>query len=290
MATGGQANNIDLLENYPGLWSTDAASTEHSTRGGLKGEDAMENMRAQAENFGAAFAYNSVTGLQKADDGIFSVILDGGKSSLTAKTVIIASGAKRRTLNIPGEVEFTGKGVSYCATCDGPFFTGKRMLVVGGGDAACDEAMYLSRLTPTVTLVHRRGEFRAQKALAERVLKNEHIKVELWTKPVEIKGGAKVGSVLLEDTQTGAQREEEAEAVFIFAGSTPNLSFLNDAASVKPRLDPQGYVITGANMMTNIPGLFAAGDVRDSLFRQVVTSCADGAVAAHEAAAYIDAL
>jgi thioredoxin reductase (NADPH) len=180
--------------------------------------------------------------------------------------------------------------VSYCATCDGPFFKNKKIFVVGGGDAACDEAQYLSRLSPQVVLIHRRDRFRAQKALAERVLKNPNIEVRFNTRMVEIKGDKQVTSVVLEtgpvDGKAAGRHEEDAAAVFVFTGTIPQAAFISGLGL---KTDESGYLLTDANMMTALPGLFVAGDVRATPFRQVVVAAGEGAVAAHYAAAYIDA-
>jgi thioredoxin reductase (NADPH) len=198
-------------------------------------------------------------------------------------------------LDIPGEKEFFGRGVSYCATCDGPFFKKKKVFVVGGGDAACDEAQYLSHLTNQVILIHRREKFRAQKALADRVLHNPNIQVRFNTVMKEIKAGPgtkKVGSVVLGSTQGVAQgtTEESADAVFIFTGTIPQTSLVSGVSGVKAELDEAGYIVTDQRMATSVPGLFAVGDVRTTPFRQVITAAGDGAIAAHCAAAYIDSL
>jgi thioredoxin reductase (NADPH) len=190
-------------------------------------------------------------------------------------------------LGVPGEKEFSGRGVSYCATCDGPFFRNKKIFAVGGGDAACDEAQYLSRLSPQVILVHRRDRFRAQKAVAERVMRNKNIEVRFNTVVKEIKGRQKVSSVVLESE--GESREETADAVFIFAGTVPRSSPLA-GGGLKAELDESGYIVTDQKMAASVPGLFAAGDVRSGTFRQIVVAAGEGAVAAHNAAEYIDGL
>jgi thioredoxin reductase (NADPH) len=274
-APGGQVLNIDKLENYPGVVP------------GKSGWEFAEDLRAQAENFGAVFLSGSVTALAKEGD-VFRVGLENG-GTLATLAVIAASGTKHRALDIPGEGEFYGRGVSYCAVCDGPFFKGKKIFVVGGGDAACDEAQYLSRFSSHIVLVHRRDRFRAQKALAERALKNPNIEVRFNTRLVEMKGGARLESVILEESAgDGAalrRYEEDASAVFVFAGSVPQASFLDALALER---DEGGYVVTGPDMAATLPGLFAAGDLRATAFRQVVTAAGDGAVAAHSAASYID--
>jgi thioredoxin reductase (NADPH) len=285
LAPGGQTLIIDVLENYPG----NVAQTDADGKiicGPKTGYEFAMDLHHQAENFGASFFNGSVISLEK-EEGIFFVNLSGGEI-LKAKAVIVATGSKPRLLEIPGEKEFTGKGVSYCATCDGNFFKGKKIFVCGGGDAACDEARYLSRLSNQITLVHRRDTFRAQKALAERTLNNPNIKVRFNTVITEIKGEKKVKSVILKDTRNGNVFEEETDAVFIFAGMIPQVSVVS--GDLKVELDESGYIITDQKMATNVMGLFAAGDVRSGAFRQVVTAAADGAMAAHSASEYIDGL
>ncbi len=269
MAHGGQALLIDRLENYPGLPEP------------VDGYTWAEVMRAQAEGFGATIMASSVEGVRKEGERF---VVETGDGPMHAKAVIAATGAKHRHLDVKGEEEFSGRGVSYCATCDGPFFKGKRMMVVGGGDAACDEAMYLSKLTESVIMVHRKDRFRAQKAVAARVLANPRIDVRFETVVDEIKGGKAVESVSLKDIKTGATHEEPASAVFIFVGSIPQAAYLPQDIDK----DEAGYIVTDDRMETSIPGLFAAGDVRATPFRQVITAVSDGAVAAHCAAQYID--
>jgi thioredoxin reductase (NADPH) len=284
LAPGGQALLIDILENYPGnITRTDITGKvilEPKT-----GYDFCQDLLIQAKNFGAGIFSGSVESLKK-ESGVFKVSLSGG-GALTAAAVIVATGASHGTLGIPGEKEFTGRGVSYCAACDGPFFKNKKIFVAGGGDAACDEARYLSRLTDKVTLVHRRDSFRAQKALARRTLSNPKIEVRFNTVIKEIKGSQKVKSLVLADVKSGNIYEEEADAVFIFAGTVPQTSFLAGSGA---ELDETGGVITDQKMKTNIPGLYAAGDVRSGAFRQVVVAAGEGAAAAHNAAEYIESL
>lgn len=270
MAPGGQALLIDRLENYPGIPEP------------ISGYDFSEGMRIQAERFGAEFLSATVSTLKKEGTRF---LLETTEGPLEASAVILASGAKHRYLGVPGEAEFSGRGVSYCATCDGPFFKGKRILVVGGGDTACDEVMYLANLTDKVIMVHRRDRFRAQKSLAQRVLRNPKIEVRFNTLVKEIRGGKKVESVIIADAKTGKESELGMDAVFVFVGSDPQTALVPDCIK-----DESGSMHTDEYMATNIPGLFAAGDVRVSVFRQVVTACAEGAVAAHSASAYIDEL
>jgi thioredoxin reductase (NADPH) len=283
MAPGGQALLIDALENYPGIAA------------GKTGFDFCADLHRQAGEFGAVFLMEEAVSLAREGD-VFILSLGSGETR-RSHAVILATGAKHRTLGIPGEESFFGRGVSYCATCDGPFFKNKKIFVVGGGDAACDEAQYLSRLSDQVVLVHRRDKFRAQKALAERALRNPNIEVRFNTVIKEIRGNGKVSSVVLcrtervspdscrETGETAWTGEEAADAVFVFTGTIPQ-------SSLAPELkkDESGYIITNERMETSIPGLFAAGDVRASPFRQIITAAADGAIAAHCASSYIDEL
>ncbi len=262
-----QAFNINKLENYPGLHPA------------VSGPDFMDAMKAQAASFGATFRMASITSIDKIGD-TFSLKSDS--ETFKASTVLIATGAEHRKLGIPGENEFEGRGVSYCATCDGPFFRNKRIVVIGGGDAACDEATYLSTLSSDVTIIHRKASFRAQKAVAERILANNGIKKIFNTVVKEIKGSAKVESLVLENTQTGEVSEIGADGVFIFVGMIPR----SDLVEMLPK-DESGYIITNEKMETPVKGLYCAGDIRSKSFRQVVTATADGAIAADTAGKYI---
>ncbi|MDR2446856.1 MAG: FAD-dependent oxidoreductase [Treponema sp.] len=276
LAPGGQALLIDRLENYPG--NIGAEGQEPKT-----GFEVAEDMRRQAEQFGARFISGTVKSIRK-NTAVFEAATQD--ETLTAPSVIIATGAKRKLLNVPGELELYGKGVSYCAACDGPFFKNKRIFVIGGGDAACDEARYLARLTKTVILLHRRDKLRAQKAIVERTLRNPNITVRFNTRLTAIKGGAyeNVAAVSLENAVTGEKTEEPADAVFIFAGSSPQMPGIEGLV-----LDEAGYIVTNQRMETSIPGLFAAGDVRATPFRQVVVAVGEGAIAAHCAAEWLSA-
>jgi len=274
---GGQAVLIDRLENYPGILDP------------VNGYDFAANMKEQAVRFGAEFVYGKVTGLGKKE-GAFVIPIESPEDApvtYTTRTVVLATGAEHRRLGVPGENAFYGRGVSYCATCDGPFFRNKHIVVVGGGDAACDEAGFLAHLTDRVTMVHRRNAFRAQKAIAERTLRNPHISVRFNSVVSEILGtdpdSGKVRGVILENTETGAREEIACDAVFIFIGMDPRTEL---AALAKK--DDEGYIMTDERMQTSIHGLFAAGDIRSKPFRQIVTATSDGAVAAHSASNCID--
>ncbi|HHU36224.1 MAG TPA: thioredoxin-disulfide reductase [Treponema sp.] len=271
---GGQMVLIDRLENYPGILEP------------VNGFDFSQTMKKQAVRFGAEFTYGKVTGLGKKD-GHFIVPIESPEENpvtFTAHTVLVATGADHRHLDVPGEDTYYGKGVSYCATCDGPFFKDRHIVVVGGGDAACDEAGFLAHLTDRVTIVHRRNEFRAQKALAERTLKNPHITTRFNQKVLEIKGDdTKITGVQLENTETGEKELFACDAVFIFVGMIPRTELATIA-----KKDAGGYLLTDEYMQTSIKGMFAAGDLRATPFRQIVTAAADGAIAAHAAAKCID--
>jgi thioredoxin reductase (NADPH) len=271
MAPGGQSLIIGDLENYPGFPEP------------ISGGEFAQLLEEQAKNFGADFLSATAKSLTQ-EDGHY--VIETSKGTYTTYSVLISTGAKHKKLGVPGEKEFTGRGVSYCATCDGPFFKGKKMLVVGGGDAACDEASFLANLSENIVMIHRRDRFRAQPALAERVLNNPHIEVRFNTELREIKGDMKLKSVLLENNATGEQYEEELDAVFVFIGSIPQTGIVPDAV---PR-DEAGYVVTDQCMETEMKGLYAAGDVRATPFRQLVVAAGEGAVATHCAAQHIDAI
>ena len=213
LSSGGQALLIDTLENYPGFSEP------------VSGFDFTQKMEEQAKKFGAKVENAAVTSLRK-EDGIFVVETDHGP--ITTMTVILATGAKHRTLGVPGEAEFSGKGVSYCATCDGPFFKGKRMLVVGGGDAACDEATYLSHLADSILMIHRKDRFRAQKAVAARVLSNPKITVRFNTELRRIEGDKVVRTAKVVNNATQKECAEEVAAVFVFIGSDPQTQLVKD--------------------------------------------------------------
>ncbi len=270
---GGQALVIDDLENYPGQVTP------------IQGFDLIESFQKQAEQFGAEILMTKVKSITKEGE-IFTVTTR--KRTVTAYTVIFATGAVHRHLGATGEETFAGRGVSYCATCDGPFFKEKPMLVVGGGDSACDEAMYLSKLSNQITLIHRRDQFRAQASLAERVRQNPNITVKLNCELKEIVGTDKVESVVLENNKTGALESIPMAGVFIFVGSTPQTELLKEFSQLQ--LDETGYIITNHHMESSIPGLFVAGDVRATPFRQIITAASDGAIASHSAGMYIDNL
>ena len=209
-------------------------------------------------------------------------VLNTDKGELKSYTLVIATGAAHRKLGIPGEKELTGMGVSYCATCDGPFFKNRKVVVIGGGDSACDEATYLATLASEVTIIHRKASLRAQKAVADKVLNNPKIKVIFNTVVKEIKGKYKVDELVLENTETKEESTLKADGVFIFIGMIPQ----TDLVEMLPK-DEGGYIKTNENMETAIKGMYCVGDIRSKLFRQVVTATSDGATAAFSAGLYI---
>lgn len=268
MAPGGQCMIIDEIENYPGLEK-------------LSGYELATKFEQQATGFGCEIAYATVSSLKVLEDGTFS--LDTTDGEYTSPVVVIATGAKHRNLEVPGEQELIGHGVSYCATCDGPFFRKKKILVCGGGDSACQESMYLRKLSDDVTVTHRRDRFRAQASIV-RAMTDAGIKTKMNTTVQSINGeNNKVASVTFLDKETGETYTEAFDGVFIFVGNIPQSQLVPETVK-----DEGGFIKTDARMMTSIPGLFAVGDVRDTVFRQIVTAAADGAIAAHYASEYID--
>jgi len=270
LAPGGTVLLINDMENYPGFPKA------------INGYEFSELMHQQTEKFGAAIKTATVTSIKKMQVAFVVETPDGSFSSWT---VVLSTGAKHRHLGIPGEEKFSGRGVSYCATCDGPFFKNKRILVIGGGDAACDEATYLANLSDKITLIHRRNRFRAQKSLADKVLRNPNIEVRLNHILEEIMGDDRVHEVKLRSTDGGEAYKENFDAVFIFVGAVPQTALVPNLEK-----DEAGYIITNQKMETSQPGLYAVGDVRSTPFRQVVVACGEGAIAAHMAAAHIDAI
>lgn len=298
---GGQALEIASLENYPGIFPA------------VHGYELAEKLVAQAKSFGAEIRQTSAVSLEfvssknvnenEAENSAFScsspdfrsdfrfiVKTRSSKDSfIEAKALIYATGAEHAKLNVQGEKEFEGKGVSYCAVCDGPFFRGKNVVVVGGGDSACSEALYLSGIAAHIDLVHRRNEFRAAKTLSERILSSENISVHFETKIKEIKGNTNVQSVEIENVKSGGTENIPADAVFVCVGMNPKNQILENLAE-KLEKDKNGYFTTDEKMATKIPGLFIAGDVRSKPLRQIVTAANDGAIAAFSAAEFVKSL
>jgi thioredoxin reductase (NADPH) len=260
---GGELLNTEWIDDYPGF--------EH-----VLGRDLAGKMADHALVFGADIRQEQVAAITRRPDGVFEVVTSG-ENIYEAPAVILTAGGTPTKLEVPGEVEYAGRGVSYCAVCDGAFFKGETLAVVGGGDAAVEEAEYLTRYGQKVYVIHRRDQFRASKILQERLFANPKIEV-IWNKRVrEFKGTpAGLQSVELLDTLTGEESSLAATGAFIFIGFTPNTGLVKDHVAH----DPSGYLITDERMMTSIPGLFAAGDVRAQLTRQITTAVGDATTAA----------
>ena len=272
-APGGELLNTDLIEDYIGFES-------------VKGWDLAQKMTAHAKKFGAEIVTDTVTAVRKASDGWFDVETESDRT-YRAPAVILTAGGTPTKLGVPGEKEYAGRGVSYCAVCDGAFFKGEVLAVVGGGDAAVEEADYLTRYAERVYIVHRRDQFRASKIIQERAFANPKIEV-IWNKVVtDIVGeGTKVTRLTLKDTVTGGTLPLEVGGVFVFVGFKPNTGIVQG----HPKHDAAGYFITDDRMMTSIPGLFAAGDVRAQLTRQITTAVGDATTAAIAVEKYLAAM
>ncbi|MDF2840821.1 MAG: trxB [Clostridia bacterium] len=266
---GGQASTTEELENYPG-------SIEHPT-----GPSVTERMKNQAEAFGAECMKAEVTGFDFSDK---IKIVKLSKGEIQAKSVIFAAGAQPMLLGAKGELELRGKGVSYCATCDADFFTELEVVAIGGGDTAVEESIYLTRFAEKVTIVHRRDEFRAAKSIVEKAMKNDKINV-IWNSVVEeIYGDGIVEGLKLKNIQTGEITDLKTDGVFVFVGTKP----ITETIKGFVEMDAKGYIVADEEMRTSVEGVFAAGDVRVKSLRQVITACADGAVAAVNAEKYIE--
>ena len=267
---GGQAGTTEELENYPG-------SIEMPT-----GPKLMERMKNQAEAFGTELVKDEVLSIDTSDK--IKKIKLGSGNEISTRTIIIATGAQPMMLGIPGETELRGKGVSYCATCDADFFAELEVVVVGGGDAAVEEAIYLTKFAEKVTIVHRRDQFRAAKSIAEKAMENEKIDIMWDTVPEEIYGDGIVEGIKLRNVKTNEVTDFRTDGVFMFVGTKP----ISDFAKGVVEMDQKGYIMADEEMRTSIEGIFAAGDVRVKSLRQVVTAAADGAIAAVNAEKYIE--
>jgi thioredoxin reductase (NADPH) len=268
---GGQMANTEEVENYPGF-------------GHILGPELSTKMFEHAKKFGAEYAYGDVTEIIDGED--YKTIVSGKKQYKT-RAIILSTGAEYKKMGIPGEAELGGRGVSYCAVCDGAFFKNKNLIVIGGGDSAVEEGVYLTRFAEKVTIVHRRDQLRAQKILQDRAFANEKIDF-IWNatvKEIHEKDG-KVGSATLVSTVDGSESVVETDGVFVYIGMVPltapfaSLGILNDA----------GYIVTNEKMETAVPGIFAAGDVRDKTLRQIVTATGDGSIAAQAVQHYVEEL
>ncbi|MCR6112076.1 thioredoxin-disulfide reductase [Bacillus sp. A301a_S52] len=268
---GGQMANTEDVENYPGY--------DH-----ILGPDLSTKMFDHAKKFGAEYIYGDV---KEIIDGKEYKRIIAGNGEYKARAVIITTGAKYKKLGVPGEEELSGRGVSYCAVCDGAFFKEKELVVIGGGDSAVEEAVYLTRFASKVTVIHRRDELRAQKILQQRAFENEKIDF-IWSHVVkEINGeNGKVSSVTLIDKTDGSEKEFKTDGAFIYIGMLPiNEPFMNLGIT-----NEEGYVETNEDMETKVPGVFAAGDIREKMLRQIVTATGDGSIAAQSAQHYVESL
>ncbi|MCD8511760.1 MAG: thioredoxin-disulfide reductase [Bacillus sp. (in: Bacteria)] len=268
---GGQMVNTEDVENYPGYES-------------ILGPDLSNKMFEHSRKFGAEYAYGDV---KEIIDGKEYKRVITGNGEYKARAIIITTGAKYKNLGVPGEQELSGRGVSYCAVCDGAFFKNKELVVVGGGDSAVEEAVFLTRFASKVTVVHRRDEFRAQKILQDRLFANDKIDV-IWNHTVKEINGTdnKVSSVTLVNKEDGSERDFKTDGVFVYIGMLPiNEPFLNLGIT-----NADGYVETNDEMETKIPGIFAAGDIREKTLRQIVTATGDGSIAAQTAQHYVENL
>lgn len=274
LTPGGQLMNTTEVENYPGFAD------------GILGPDLMEAMQKQAEKFGAQILLNDVISVDFNGD-LKAVTTDDG-ITYTSKAVIVSTGSQVRKLGVPGEQEYSGRGVSYCATCDGFFFREKPIVVVGGGDSAFEEALFLTRFGSCVTLIHRRDSFRASKIMVDRARKNSKINFVLDSVVCSVNGvDGDAQSVTVKNVKTGETQNIEASGIFVAIGHSPSTSFLDGALD----LNEDGTIsVQGASTKTSVPGVFAAGDVVDSVYRQAISAAGMGCRAALDAQAYLNDL
>lgn len=270
---GGQLTTTTEIENFPGF------------ENGIDGNQLMMEMEKQAKRFGAELKQETVSAVEFSSDPhtqAHKVMV--GETVYTGKAIIIASGASARKTGAEGEDTLFAKGVSTCATCDGFFYKGKDVMVLGGGDTAMEESLFLAKLCNSVTVVHRRDEFRASKIMSDRVLAHEKINVVWDSEVVRFNGATKLESVTLKNKKTGEQKDYPADGAFLAIGQIPNTGFLGGAIT----LTPEGYIQPGEHMQTNVRGVFYAGDVEDARYRQAITAAADGCKAAMEVEKYLD--
>ncbi len=267
---GGQVNSTYLVENYPGF------------PGGISGPALMEKMKQQLEELELPIITDDVQEITTTGAG-FELKLT--ERAINAGSIVIGSGAAPATLGVPGEDRLRGRGVSYCATCDGAFFRDKRILVIGGGDSAVDEAVFLTRFASQVSIVHRRDALRAEKFIQQRAFDNPKIDFIWDTVVEEVVGEQKLEKVVLKNVKTNKLSSLKADGMFVYVGLRPNTEFIRDLL----KLDEQGFIITDEQMRTSCEGIFAAGDVRSKIVRQISTAVGDGAVAASLAEKYLTA-
>ena len=271
LESGGQLMLTTDVENYPGF------------QDGIMGPELMQVFKKQAQRFGTEIKTETVDSIEKIDGGF---LLKTSKETYKFKTVVISTGASAKWLGVKGEKELQGYGVSACATCDGFFFKELEVVVIGGGDSAMEEALFLTKFAKKVYVVHRRDSFRASKIMQDRVIEHEKINV-LWNQEItEIKGDKKVSSVTIKDLKEKTEEDMAIDGVFLAIGHTPNVSFLDGMLE----LDENGYVKTGftTDTSTSVPGIFASGDVADSVYRQAITAAGTGCQAAIDAERWLD--
>jgi thioredoxin reductase (NADPH) len=266
---GGQMTTTEVIENYPGFPQ------------GINGDELSRLMEEQAKRFGLEIVSQEVVEVKLEGE---RKLVKTDESTYLCEALIICTGTEYRKLGIPGEKEFTGKGVSYCATCDGAFFKDSQIVVVGGGDSALTEALFLTKFAKELTIIHRRDALRGTKIYQERVLSNPKIKM-LWNSVVQkIKGDSIVRSIVIKNVKTGETNEFNTEGVFLFVGVSPRTQFLKNLIT----FDEAGYIVTDENCETSIKGIFAAGDCRKKLLRQIATAVGDGATAAFATEKYLE--
>ena len=265
----GQAMMTEMIENYPGV-------TE------VSGFALVETFKTQARSFGLEIRQDTVVTVKKSDAAEWLVESETARYETNA--VIIATGARAKKLQVPGEEKFTAKGVSYCGTCDGAFFKEKHIAVIGGGDTAVEEALFLTKFGRQITIIHRRERLRAAKILQERAERHEKIKFIFDSIVEEIKGAGTVDEIVIKNVKTGEKQDLVCDGVFIFVGWEANTGFLKNVVE----LSDKNGIITDEEMKTSARGIFAAGDCRKKLLHQVITACGDGAVAAYTAGQYVD--
>ena len=265
---GGQLMLTSLVDNFPGFPE------------GIMGPELMEKMKAQAIRFGAEFVPSNVTSV---DFKVYPFVLKTAEKEIKARSVIIATGAETKWLGVKGEKELIGRGISSCAPCDAPFFREKNVLVVGGGDSAMEEALVLTKYAKKVTIIHRRGEFKASKAMQEKVFANKNIDVIWNSEVVEVSGDQKFEGLKLKNNKTGMESELKADGVFVAIGHSPSSEIFKGLID----LDEKGYVVLKEGSKTNIEGVFVSGDIHDHTYKQAVTAAGFGCMAGMEALNYL---